>query len=161
MFITDNMTQFDNNKFREFLADNGTKILYAFTAHPQTNGQTKAIDKLIKQTWKKKLEDAKGLWAKKLQEVLWALRTTATEANGESPFFITFGTEAVIPVAMEVPSDRVNNFGPGLNLDQLEERWEQAHLHNINKKQKIAKHYNSRVIRHPLVLGDLVMKEVI
>ena len=143
-------------------------MLYASPAHPQTNGQTEAVNKLIKQVLKKKLEDAKGLWAEKLPEVLWALRTTPTEANGESPFLMTFGSEAVIPVEMEVPSDRVqlfdretNDEGIRLNMDLLEERRERAHLRNINKKQKVAKHYNSRVIKRPLKLGDWVMKEVI
>ncbi|XP_004292410.1 PREDICTED: uncharacterized protein LOC101297116 [Fragaria vesca subsp. vesca] len=82
-FITDNGTQFDNDTFREFLSKQGTTIFYASPAHPQTNGQVEAINKLIKQNLRKRLEDAKGLWAAKLPEVLWTLRTTAT---GESPY---------------------------------------------------------------------------
>jgi hypothetical protein len=166
--ITDNGTQFDNDEIRSFTARNGTKLLYASPAHPQTNGQVEAVNKLIKRTLKKKLDDSKGLWAARLPEVLWSIRTTATEANGETPFCMAFGTEAVIPVEMTHPTERVLHFDPaanteGLNLntDLLEERREQAHLRNLDNKQRVARLYNSRVKARPLKAGDWAMKEVI
>nr|XP_011463605.1 PREDICTED: uncharacterized protein LOC105351322 [Fragaria vesca subsp. vesca] len=51
--ITNNGTQFDNDTFREFLSQLGTAIFYASLAHPQTNGQVEAINKLIKQNLRK------------------------------------------------------------------------------------------------------------
>ena len=90
--ITDNGTQFDTDTFREFLSKQGTIIFYASPAHPQTNGQVEAINKLIKQNLKKRLEDAKGLWAAKLPKVLWTLRTTPTTVTGESPYLLSYGT---------------------------------------------------------------------
>ncbi|KAK1568970.1 hypothetical protein Q3G72_031074 [Acer saccharum] len=39
---------------------------YASPAHPQTNGQTEAVNKVIKHTLKAKLEAKKGSWADKL-----------------------------------------------------------------------------------------------
>ncbi|XP_004296026.1 PREDICTED: uncharacterized protein LOC101306711 [Fragaria vesca subsp. vesca] len=166
--ITDNGAQFDNETFREFLSEQGTTIFYASPAHPQTNGQVEAINKLIKQNLKKRLEDVKGLWAAKLLKVLWTLRTTPIAATGESPYLLSYGTEAVIPVEMEVPSERVTTYDPEtnttglrLNMDLLEERQDRAHLRYINKKQKIAKHYNKKFIPRPLKVGDWVMKEVI
>nr|XP_011463535.1 PREDICTED: uncharacterized protein LOC105351280 [Fragaria vesca subsp. vesca] len=127
--ITDNGTHFENDTFREFLFEQGTTIFYASPAHPQTNGQMEAINKLIKQNLRKRLEDAKGLWAAKLPEVLWTLRTTPTTATGESPYLLSYSTEAMIPVEMEVPSERVmaynpekNGTGLRLNMDHLEER---------------------------------------
>ncbi|XP_061993706.1 uncharacterized protein LOC133711622 [Rosa rugosa] len=141
-------------------------IRYASPAHPQTNGQVEAVNKIIKQNLKKRLDDAKGLWVEKLPEVLWAIRTTPTEANGETPFCMSFGTEAVIPVEQEVQSDRVacfnaltNSEGLKLDFDLLEERCERAHLHNINNKQRIARYYNARVMPRLLSVEDWVMKE--
>ncbi|XP_004301757.1 PREDICTED: uncharacterized protein LOC101307997 [Fragaria vesca subsp. vesca] len=166
--ITDNGAQFDNDTFREFLSKQGTAIFYASPAHPQTNGQVEAINKLIKQNLKKRLEEAKGLWAAKLPKVLWTLRTTPTTATGESSYLLSYGTEAVIPVEMEVPSERIiaydpaaNTAGLRLNMDLLEERWDRAHLRNVNYKQKVARHYIMKVVSLPLKVGDWVMKEVI
>ncbi|XP_004308568.1 PREDICTED: uncharacterized protein LOC101290910 [Fragaria vesca subsp. vesca] len=153
---------------QEFLSEQGTSIFYASPAHPQTNGQVEAINKLIKQNLKKRLEDAKGLWVAKLPEVLWTIRTTPIAATGESPYLLSYGTEAVIPVEMEVPSERITTYDPEtnatglrLNMDLLDERRDRAHQRNINNKQKIAKHYNKKVVPRPLKVGDWVMKEVI
>ncbi|XP_050363271.1 uncharacterized protein LOC126782140 [Argentina anserina] len=47
-FVTDNGTQFDNDKFRAFTHKNDTTVLYASPTHPQTDGQVEAINKLNK-----------------------------------------------------------------------------------------------------------------
>ncbi|KAL6195928.1 hypothetical protein ACLB2K_031545 [Fragaria x ananassa] len=95
--------------------EKGTTIFYASSAHPQTNGQAEAVNKLIKQNLKKRLEEAKGLWAAKLLDVLWTLRTTPTMATGESPYLLAYGIEAVVPVEIEVPSERVTTYDPETN----------------------------------------------
>ncbi|XP_062006098.1 uncharacterized protein LOC133723302 [Rosa rugosa] len=164
--ITNNGAQFDNYTLRDFVGQYGTTIRYASPAQPQTNCQVEAVNKIIKQNLKKRLDDSKGLRAEKLPEVLWAIRTTPTEANGESPFCMSFGSEAVIPVEQEVQTDRVACFdaltnSEGLNLDSdlLEERRERAHLRNINNKQHIARYYSARVMPCPFSVGDWMMKE--
>ena len=47
---------------------------------------------------KTRLEGAKGAWPEELQIVLWAYRTTTKVPKRETPFRLTFGTKAVIPV---------------------------------------------------------------
>nr|XP_011462166.1 PREDICTED: protein NYNRIN-like [Fragaria vesca subsp. vesca] len=135
--VTDNGTQFNNNHLIEFTKGMGTKMVFASVAHSQTNGQVEAVNKIIKKLLQKKLDDAKGLWAQKLPEVLWAIRTTAIEATGETSFSMAFGTEAVLPIETSIPSGRVENFdvttneeGLRLNIDLIEEKRERADLHN-------------------------------
>lgn len=159
--ITYNGGQFDNDDIRSFTARNGTKLLYASPAHPQTNGQVEPVNKIIKKTLKKKLDDAKGLWAATLPEVLWSYRTMATGANSETPLCMSFGTEAVIPVELTHPTERVIHYDPAtnseglhLNTDLLEEKRERAHLRNLDNKQHVAHHYNSRVKARPLKVDD-------
>ncbi|XP_004301611.1 PREDICTED: uncharacterized protein LOC101300632 [Fragaria vesca subsp. vesca] len=165
--VTDNGTQFNNNHLIEFTKGMGTKMVFASMAHPQTNGQVEAVNKIIKKLLKKKLEDAKGLWAQKLSEVLWAIRTTTTEAKGETLFSMAFGTEAVLPIETLISSGRVENFdattnkeGLQLNIDLIEERRERADLHNQVYKQQVARHYNNKVRARMLGLGDWVMKKI-
>ena len=116
---------------------------------------------------KKKLDDAKGLWAEKLPEVLWAIRTTPTEATGETPFSLMYGTEAVLPLEIASPTARVAMFDlasntEGVNLDKVlvEEKRLEAHRHNLQNKQRVARFYNSRVKNRSLQLGDWVLKQV-
>ena len=48
-------------------------------------------------TFKKKLEDFGRGWHDELQSVLWSIRTNATKPTGETPFFLVYGAEAVLP----------------------------------------------------------------
>ncbi|KAF3438450.1 hypothetical protein FNV43_RR21212 [Rhamnella rubrinervis] len=73
---------------------------------------------------------------KKVEElplVLWAYRTTARTATGETPYSLSFGTEAVIPIEIGVPNYRTRHFLPNCNeatlraeLNLLEKRRDQA-----------------------------------
>ena len=62
--------------------------------------------KIIK-TW---LERANGAWPEELTNVLWAYRTTTRVPTREMPFRLTFGTEAIIPVEVELTSLRVKTY---------------------------------------------------
>ena len=50
--------------------------------------------------------EAKRGWVKELHSILWAYRTTPHSTTGETPFRLTYGTEAVIPVEIMEPSRR-------------------------------------------------------
>ena len=62
--------------------------------------------KIIK-TW---LEGAKGACPEELPNVLWAYRTTIRVPTGETPFRLTFGTKAVIPVEVGLTNIRVKAY---------------------------------------------------
>ena len=82
---------------------------------------------------KTKLDDSKGAWPEELPNVLWAYRTTARTPTGETPFRLTYGTEAVIPVEVGVTSTKWAAFSEErddnelqINLDCLVEVREKA-----------------------------------
>ncbi|GJZ96707.1 reverse transcriptase domain-containing protein [Tanacetum coccineum] len=73
-------------------------------------------------------------------------------SNGETPFSLTYGTEAVIPVEIGMPTLRTaevdmikNDEALEINLDLLEERREQAAIQEAKSKAKMEKYYNARV----------------
>ena len=59
---------------------------------------------------KTRLEGAKGVWPVELQNVLWAYRMITRVPTGETPFRLTFGTEAVILVEIGLTSFRVKAY---------------------------------------------------
>ncbi|KAK0593858.1 hypothetical protein LWI29_035065 [Acer saccharum] len=165
--ITNNGTQFDGRKFRELCDKYGINNYYASPAHPQTNGQTEAVNKIIKHNLKAKLATKKGSWADKLPQVLWAYRTTERGSTGETPYSMAYGAEAVIPVETSFSSPRVQLFQPEINidmlkcgLDELEERRERAQIRNTAYQQRVARYYNSHVRERRFSLGNLVLKRV-
>ena len=68
---------------------------------------------------KTKLDDAKGTWPEELPNILWAYRTTARTPTGETPFRLTYRTEAVILVEIGVTSTRRAAFNEEENDDKL------------------------------------------
>ena len=62
---------------------------------------------------------AKGAWLEELPSVLWAYRTTTRTPTGETPFNLTYSTEAVIPVEIWLISPKIEFFNEHSNDDQL------------------------------------------
>jgi hypothetical protein len=65
-------------------------------------------------TLKKKLQKKKGFWVEYIPEVLWSYRTTIRTPTGETPFSLTYGTEAVIPAEIGSSSFKMAYYNIGL-----------------------------------------------
>ena len=96
--ISDNGRQFDSQAFRDFCSGLGIKNQFWSPGHPQANGKTEVTNRTLLKIIKTKLDGVKGAWPEELPNVLWAYRTTARTRIGETPFRLTYGTKAVIPV---------------------------------------------------------------
>ena len=68
--VSDNGLQFDSNAFRQYCSDLGIRNRYSTLAYPQGNGQAEAVNKVIVNGLKKRLDDAKGKWVEELLNVL-------------------------------------------------------------------------------------------
>lgn len=84
--ITDNRTQFNNTKFREFCRSYEIKLRFNSIAPPQTNSLTEVINQAIIKGLKKRVIEAKSTCADELPSILWASRTTHKIDLRESPF---------------------------------------------------------------------------
>ena len=104
--ILDNGRQFDSQGFKNFYSGLGIKNQYSSLGHPQANGQTEVMNRTLLRIIKAKLDEAKGAWPEELPNVLWAYRTTTRTSTGETPFRLTYETEAVIPVEIGAASTR-------------------------------------------------------
>ncbi|GJS64308.1 reverse transcriptase domain-containing protein [Tanacetum coccineum] len=86
-------------KFRipaTIITDNGTQLI---------NDPFKG-NRRIMQGIKTRLHQEGGTWVEELPNVLWAQRTTPKMSNGETPFSLAYGTEAVIPAEIGIPTRR-------------------------------------------------------
>ena len=119
MIILDNGRQFDNQDFRDFCSGLGIKNQFSSPEHPQANRQMEVTNRTLLKIIKTKLDDAKGAWPEELPNVLWAYMTTARTLIGETPFRLTYGTEAVIPVEVGVTSTRRAAFSEEENDNRL------------------------------------------
>ena len=104
--ISDNRLQFDGKAFRRYCYDLDITNRYSIPAYPQGNGEAEAVNKVIDSGLKKRLDDAKGKWVEELPHILWTYRTTPCRSIGDTPFSMTYGVEAVIPLEIGFPTLR-------------------------------------------------------
>ena len=114
------------------------------------------------------LDDAKGRWVEELLHVLWTYRTTPQRSIGETPFLMSYGAEAIIPIETGFPTLRTQSFNPNDNdkllersLDLIEERRENAMVQLAYYQHKLKQGYKARVKLRPLESGDLVLRKIL
>jgi hypothetical protein len=93
-------TQFTDQRFQDYLRNIDIKQSFTSVEHPQANGLAEAANKVILRGIRRRLDTAKTQWAEELHAVIWAYRTTPHSTTGESPFWLTYGTEAIIPIEL-------------------------------------------------------------
>ena len=168
VLILDNGLQFDSKAFRKYCSDLGIKNRYSTLAYPQGNGQAEAVNKVIVNGLKKRLDDAKGRWVEELPHVLWTYRTTPRKSTREIPFSMSYGAEAIIPLENGFPTMRSSAFTSDgnnellkKNLDLIEEQREDARVQLAYYQHKLKRGYNMNVKLKPLAPGDLVLRKVV
>nr|GEU83256.1 reverse transcriptase domain-containing protein [Tanacetum cinerariifolium] len=135
--ISDNGKQFRDNPFKDWCEKLSIHQCFAFVKHPQANGLVERANRSL----------GEGIKAR----------------NEETPFLLTYGTEAVIPVEIGMPTLRTaevekikNDEALEINLDLLEERRDEAAIQEAKSKAKKEKYYNTRVCNTSFKPGDLV-----
>ena len=154
--------------FRGYYGELGITNRYSTSVYPQRNGQAEAVNKVIVNGLKKRLDDAKGKWVEELPHVLWTYRTTPRRFTGETPFSMTYGAEAIITLETGFPMLRTSSFNPSDNDKQLkkslyliEEKRENAMVQLAYYQQKLQQGYDANVKLRPLTPGDLVLHKVV
>ena len=118
--ISNNELQFDSKAFRRYCCDLGITNRYSTPAYPQGNGQAKAVNKVIVSGLKKMLDDAKEKWVEELPHVLWTYRSAPHRSTRETPFSMTYGAKAIIPLETGFPTLRASSFTLSSNNGLLE-----------------------------------------
>ena len=164
--VCDNGSQFIRKRKTNFCDSLGIKMVTSTHVHPQANGQAESSNKIIINNLKKKLGSKKGKWAEELPFVLWADRTTTKNATGQTPFSLVFGTEAVIPTEMVVPTARTSIRDPEANnesltqdLDTVDELRDLARIRMAAYQQRMASAYNKNIRIRRFREGDLVLRK--
>ena len=146
----------------------GIKNRYSTLAYPQGNGQAEAINKVIVNGLKKRLDEAKGKWVKELPHILWAYRIMPRQSTSETFFSMTYGAEAVIPLETGFPTLRTDAFTLdsndkllGKSLDLIEERRESAMVRLAYYQHKLKQGYDTNIKLRSLAVRDLVLRKVL
>ncbi|XP_021819566.1 uncharacterized protein LOC110761406 [Prunus avium] len=148
----DNGLVFASAETWEYTEKMGIKLVHSTPYYPQSNGQAEASNKEIKGILEKMIEEKPRAWHDLLPEALWAFRVTKRSATGTSPYALTYGHDAIVPMELKVRSLRVTE-QPGEErkdyaqaMAQESEDLEQSRLDAYNlmqaQKQIAARAYN-------------------
>ena len=114
------------------------------------------------------VEDLKGISVDELLKVLWAYRTTTMTPTRETPFSLSYGYEAMVPVEIEMNSLRRENYDPNQNnllqrreLDFLEEKRYVIHNCGLYLSAAYCQILHSKVKPKRFRVGDLVLRKVL
>ncbi|GJR66777.1 reverse transcriptase domain-containing protein [Tanacetum coccineum] len=131
----------------------------------QTNGLVERANRSLGEGIKARLGKDNKNWLEEISHVLWAHRTMVKSSNGDTPFSLTYGTEAVIPAEIGMPTFRTaevdvaeNDEALEINLELLEEKREQAAIREAKSKRQMEKYYNTKVRNTSFKIGDLVYR---
>jgi len=102
--ISDNGTHFASKQVVSFRAK--YKITHRFSTpyYPQGNGQADISNHTILDSLCQRQDKVKGKWVESLLEMPWAYRTNKHIPTGETPFSLAYGTEAIIPLDIYMPT---------------------------------------------------------
>ncbi|KAL0305178.1 UNVERIFIED_CONTAM: hypothetical protein Scaly_2993600 [Sesamum calycinum] len=92
---------------------------------------------------------------------------TLEEQEGETPFRLVYGTEAIIPTEIGEETQRIAGHGPkncraerAFDLIRIEEKRDQTYAKILHQKGLMMKSYNHKVKPRHFQVGDLVLKNV-
>ncbi|GJR82807.1 reverse transcriptase domain-containing protein [Tanacetum coccineum] len=163
--VSDNGKQFCDNPFKDWCARLSITQRFASVKHPQTNGLVERANRSLGKGIKARLDRHKGRWVEELSHVLWAHRTTIKVSTGDTPFSLVYGTEAVIPAEIGMPTIRTaevnittNDDERRIDLDILEERRERAAIREEKVKLKMKGYYDAKVRGVSFRPGDFVYR---
>jgi hypothetical protein len=105
-----------------------------------------------------------GNWIHELPHVIWGLRTQPSKATGQTPFFLVYGCEAILPADIMWKSPRVEMYNEGeadearqLELDSVEEARCTVLVQSARYLQGIRRYHDRNVRERSFSIGNLVL----
>ncbi|XP_072077924.1 uncharacterized protein [Arachis hypogaea] len=158
--------QYDRIVKQKLKAELKIKQHFSSVEHPQTNGLAEAANKVILPALRKKLDDAKGLWAELIPEIIWGYNITIHSTTKETPFRLVYSSDAMIPVEIsqsslrtELADQTTKDIAQQSKLDLIEELRSSTAVKHLAMQQHIARRYNQRLHPRSFQLNDLVLRK--
>jgi len=140
-------------------------------AHPRCNGQVERANGLILQGLKARIFDPiekyDAKWLQELPRVVWGLLTQKSRATGNSPFFMVYSFEAVLPSDIAFGAPRIQNYDENeaestrrTDIDSAEEHCLTASLQHARYEQQLRRYHDRNIQERDFNIGNLVLRRI-
>jgi transposase InsO family protein len=92
---------------QRFIAKYNITWNYSTGYYPQANGLTETFNKTLGKILKKTVTKNQRGWHNRLVEALWVYRVTVRTLMQATPYSFIYGSEAILPLEVQLPSLRV------------------------------------------------------
>ena len=95
--ISDRDPKFTSKFWSELFSALGSKLSMSTAFHPQSDGQTERMNRLMQQVLRCYAQKAPHTWVDHLPDVALAINSSVSSATGYSPYYLMFGVEPNLP----------------------------------------------------------------
>jgi hypothetical protein len=98
--ISDRDARFTSNFWRAFFDTMGTTLAMSTAYHPQTDGQTERVNRVLEEALRSFVGATQVDWDRYLPSLQFAYNTAKHTSTGETPFFMTYGRNPIVPAGL-------------------------------------------------------------
>ncbi|GJT08075.1 reverse transcriptase domain-containing protein [Tanacetum coccineum] len=141
--ISDRGTHFCNDQFTKVMLKYGVTQRLATMYHPKTSGQVEVSNRGLKRILKRTVGENCASWSDKLDDALWAFRTTFKTPIGCTPYKLVYGKTA---------GDHRK-----VQMNELNELRDQAYENSLIYKEKTKRIHDSKIKNRVFNVGHRVL----
>ncbi|GJT66768.1 reverse transcriptase domain-containing protein [Tanacetum coccineum] len=134
--ISDRGTHFCNDQFAKVMLKYGVTHRLSTAYHPQTSGQVEVSNRGLKRILERTVGENRASWSDKLDDALWAFRTTYKTPIGCTPYKLVYGKACHLPI------------------DELRD---QAYENSLIYKEKTKRIHDAKIKNRVFNVGDQVL----
>nr|GEU68017.1 reverse transcriptase domain-containing protein [Tanacetum cinerariifolium] len=164
--ISDRGTHFCDDQFAKVMQNFGVTYRLATPYHPQTSGQVEVSNGGFKRILERAVGDNRVSWSDKLDDALWAFRTTYKTPIGCTPYKLVYEKACHLPIELEHKAYwalKHTNFDlktagdhRKVQINKLNELRDQAYENSLIYKEKTKRLHDSKIKDRVFSIGDRV-----
>nr|GEX13707.1 hypothetical protein [Tanacetum cinerariifolium] len=165
--ISDRGTHFCNDQFSKVMSKYGVTHHLSTACHPQTSGQVEVTNRRLKRILERTVGENRALRSDKLEDALWAFRTTFKTFISCTPYRLVYGKSCHLPLELEHKAFwalKHANFDlktvgdhRKLQLNELSELRDQAYENSLIYKERAKKLHDAKIKNRIFNVGDQVL----
>ena len=142
--VSDRDVKFTSSFWASFCEQVGIKLKMSSAYHPQTDGQTERMNRVIVDMMRHYINPTHDDWDEHLMAIEFAINNAFQQSIGTTPFRLTYGQNPLTPVSLRIP--KVANPTALKVTESLQERLQKAKqcLEGAQQRQKAYADQNRR-----------------